>query len=105
VVRELDAAKSSVLVQAYSFTSVKIAKALVDAHKRGVKVNVVLDKSQRGEEYSSADFVLHAGISTLIDAQHAIAHNKIMIVDGATVTAPGRRRATRPLGIWAACGP
>ena len=85
VVKELDAAKATVLVQAYSFTSAPIAKALVDAHKRGVKVEVILDKSQRSEKYSSADFVIHAGIPTKIDAQHAIAHNKIMIVDEATV--------------------
>jgi phosphatidylserine/phosphatidylglycerophosphate/cardiolipin synthase-like enzyme len=82
VVKELAAAKSTVLVQAYSFTSVPIAKALVDAHKRGVKVEVILDKSQRTEKYSSADFVLHAGIPTKIDSKHAIAHNKIMIIDG-----------------------
>jgi phosphatidylserine/phosphatidylglycerophosphate/cardiolipin synthase-like enzyme len=85
VVRELDAAKSSVLVQAYSFTSAPIAKALVDAHRRGVKVQAVLDKSQRTEKYSSATFLVNMGIPTLIDAQHAIAHNKIMIVDGTTV--------------------
>jgi phosphatidylserine/phosphatidylglycerophosphate/cardiolipin synthase-like enzyme len=70
------------LVQAYSFTSAPIAKALVDAHKRGVKVQVILDKSQRTEKYSSADFVAHAGIPTYIDAKHAIAHNKIMVIDG-----------------------
>jgi len=85
VVKEIDAAKSSILVQAYSFTSVPIAKALVDAHKRGVKIQMILDKSQRTEKYSSADFVLHAGIPTFIDAKHAIAHNKIMVIDGATV--------------------
>jgi phosphatidylserine/phosphatidylglycerophosphate/cardiolipin synthase-like enzyme len=85
VVKELAAAKASLRVQAYSFTSVPIAKALVDAHKRGVKVEVILDKSQRTEKYSSADFVLHAGIPIKIDAQHAIAHNKIMIVDGQVV--------------------
>ena len=85
VVKELDAAKASVLVQAYSFTSAPIAKALVNAHKRGVKVQVVLDKSQRTEKYSSATFLVNMGIPTLIDAQHAIAHNKIMIVDGVTV--------------------
>jgi phosphatidylserine/phosphatidylglycerophosphate/cardiolipin synthase-like enzyme len=33
-----------------------IAKALLDAHKRGVQVQVILDKSQRTEKYSSADF-------------------------------------------------
>src|SRR5262245_47197236 len=77
VVKSLDRATNSVLVQAYSFTSAPIAKALVDAHKRGVKIQVVLDKSQRTEDYSSADFVAHAGIPTFIDAKHAIAHNKV----------------------------
>jgi len=85
VVKEIDAAKASILVQAYSFTSARIAKALVDAHKRGVKVQMILDKSNRTQNYSAADFVLHAGIPTLIDAKHAIAHNKIMILDGEVV--------------------
>ena len=48
-------------------------------------MQVILDKSQRSEKYSSADFVAHAGIETLIDAKHAIAHNKIMVIDGAVV--------------------
>jgi len=81
VVRGLDAARSEILVQAYSFTSKPIAKALLDAKKRGVRVEVVLDKSQRREKYTSADFVAHAGIPTFIDDRHAIAHNKIMIID------------------------
>jgi phosphatidylserine/phosphatidylglycerophosphate/cardiolipin synthase-like enzyme len=85
VVAALDKAKTSVLVQAYSFTSSPIAKALVDAARRGVKVEVVLDKSQRTEKYSSGDFVAHEGIPTKIDAVHAIAHNKVMVIDGATV--------------------
>ena len=85
VVKELNAAKTSVLVQAYSFTSTPIAKALLEAHKRGVKVEVVLDKSQRTEKYSEADFLVNVGIPTKIDAQHAIAHNKVMVIDGATV--------------------
>jgi len=85
IVREVDKAKSTVLVQAYSFTSYKIAKALLDAHKRGVKVEVILDKSQRRDQYSSADFLANSGIPTKIDAGHAIAHNKVMIIDGETV--------------------
>jgi len=42
VVRELNAAKTQVLMQAYSFTSAPIAKALVEAHKRGVTILAVL---------------------------------------------------------------
>src|SRR5215831_9507690 len=55
VVREVNAAKTQVLVQAYSFTSAPIAKALLDAHKRGVKVLAVLDKSNETEKYSATE--------------------------------------------------
>jgi phosphatidylserine/phosphatidylglycerophosphate/cardiolipin synthase-like enzyme len=40
IVRALGDAKRTILVQAYSFTSAPIAKALLDAHKRGVQVRV-----------------------------------------------------------------
>ncbi len=85
VVSALDAAKKSVLVQAYSFTSAPIAKALVDAKRRGVDVRVILDKSQRTERYTSATFLANEGVPTYIDAAHKIAHNKVMIIDGHTI--------------------
>jgi phosphatidylserine/phosphatidylglycerophosphate/cardiolipin synthase-like enzyme len=85
VVKVIDSAKTSVRVLAYSFTSAPIAKALVDAHKRGVDVQVVVDKSQRSARYTSATFIANAGIPTRIDFKHAIAHNKVIIVDGRTV--------------------
>lgn len=85
VVNELNSARKSVLVQAYSFTSAPIAGALLEAHKRGVKVEVILDKSQETEKYSEADFLANTGVSVRIDAKHAIAHNKIMVIDDATV--------------------
>jgi phosphatidylserine/phosphatidylglycerophosphate/cardiolipin synthase-like enzyme len=85
ICRALSSAKITVLVQAYSFTSAPIAEALVKAHKRGVKVQVILDRSQRTQKYSSADFLVNAGIPTRIDAAHAIAHNKVMIIDNEVV--------------------
>lgn len=85
IVSVLAHTRTEVLVQAYSFTSAPIAKTLVDAYKRGVRVEIVLDKSQRSQRYSSADFAAHAGIPAYIDAEHAIAHNKIMIIDRDTV--------------------
>ena len=85
IIKELQGAQTNIQIQAYSFTSDAIAKALLLAQKRGVHVRIILDKSQRTEKYSAADFLSHAGIETLIDAQHAIAHNKVMVIDGATV--------------------
>ena len=84
-VAALDGAKESVYVQAYSFTSAPIAQALVNAKNRGVVVKVILDKSQRSERYTEADFIAHAGIPTWIDAKHSIAHNKIMVIDEAII--------------------
>jgi len=84
-VQALGKAQRTILVQAYSFTSAPIAKSLLDAHTRGVQMQVILDKSQRSEKYSSADFLSNQGVPTFIDANHAIAHNKVMIIDGETV--------------------
>lgn len=81
LVRTIGQARESILVQAYSFTSAPIGKALVDAHKRGVQVEAVLDKSQRTEKYSGATFLANAGIPVYIDDKHAIAHNKVMVID------------------------
>jgi hypothetical protein len=85
IIKELDAAKLSVHVQAYSFTSAPIAKALLDAHKRGVKVEVVIDESRVTEQYSEATFFVNQGVPVLADGKHAIAHNKVMIIDGKTL--------------------
>ena len=78
-------ATNTVRVLAYSFTSEPIARALGDAHQRGVDVVVILDKEQLTAKFSEADFLSHAGIKTLIDSQHAIAHNKVIIIDGRIV--------------------
>ena len=85
IVGEITDGKSQILVQAYSFTSSPIAKALLGAYKRGVKVAVILDKSQRMEKYSAATFLANSRIPTFIDDEHGIAHDKIMIIDGQTV--------------------
>ena len=43
ITNAIASAKQSIHVQAYSFTSAPIAKSLVDAHRRGVNVKVILD--------------------------------------------------------------
>jgi len=85
IVGEISKAKTEILVQAYSFTSRDIAKALVDANKRGVHTEIILDRSNRSQKYSAADFTFNMGIPTFIDAEHAIAHNKVMVIDKETV--------------------
>lgn len=85
IVDEISAAKHQIRVQAYSFTSVPIAKALADAYRHGVDVKVILDKSQASAKYTGATYLQNVGIPVLVDYKVAIAHNKVMVIDGATV--------------------
>ncbi|HEY7157198.1 MAG TPA: phospholipase D family protein [Gemmataceae bacterium] len=85
IVREIQRARREVLVLAYSFTSKAIAQALVDAKLRGVHVDIVLDFSNEHEVYSDLHFFLEQGLTPMIDAHHAIAHNKVMIIDNRTL--------------------
>lgn len=78
----IGAARTEILVAAYSFTSKPIAGALVSAQRRGVAVRVVLDASQAREHYNAATFLAHAGVPVRIDHQHAIMHNKYLVIDG-----------------------
>ena len=82
VVGEINRAQREILIQAYTFTSVPIASALVTAKKRGIKVEAILDKSNIKQGYSSMTFLENASIPVYIDDRVKIAHSKIMIIDG-----------------------
>lgn len=81
IVKAISEARQSIKVAAYSFTSKPIAQALVDAHKKGIEIEVVLDKSQNRERYTSATFLANMGVPVRIDSRYAIMHNKFMIID------------------------
>lgn len=83
IVKTIDEAKHDIRVAAYMFTSIRIAKALVEAQDRGVVVRVVMDKSQAHARYYAHKLLLQAKVPVRIDRQYAIMHDKFMIVDGA----------------------
>jgi len=95
VIREINAARQSIYVQAYGFTHPGIAKALADAEGRGVDVEVILDKSNLSARYSEGGFVAAAGVKTYIDSRHPIAHDKVMVIDQDEVIT-GSFNFTRP---------
>ena len=108
VLSAIDSATSSIDVASYSFTSKKIAQALVNKHRQGIKVRVVMDKSQDSEKYSSATFLANSGIPVRINSRYAIQHSKIMIIDERTVetgsfnfsNAAATRNSENVLVIW-----
>lgn len=87
VVAQIEAARKTVLVQAYSFTSLPIAEALLAAHRRGVAVQVIVDRGQPTAKGGQAGRLASAGVPVLVDARHAIAHQKTMVIDRQVVLA------------------
>jgi phosphatidylserine/phosphatidylglycerophosphate/cardiolipin synthase-like enzyme len=82
IVDAIDAARTQVLVQAYSFTHRRIAAALVRAQRRGVEVAVLADNGQTQEaEDKIYRSLTNAGIPVRIDGRHAAAHNKVLVID------------------------
>jgi len=88
VVENIDAARKSVFIQIYTLTSREIVTALVKAKRRGVDVRAIVDRGQLNEDRSDADAIgrlASGGVPILADTVPGLMHNKVMIVDSATV--------------------
>ncbi len=82
LVNKLNHAHQSIDAQVYTFTSYKIARALIRAQRRGVQVKVLTDKSNFDSDYhSSIASLLKAHIPVWCDNKVTIAHNKVMVID------------------------
>lgn len=82
IIRHIDEATREILVQAYLFTSKPIQSALIRAHKRGVEVEMVLDRAdQKDRKYVTAKAFKAGGTPVWLDSKHPCSHNKIMIID------------------------
>lgn len=81
LVKEISKARLEIFVMAYSFRSLAVAQALITAHQRGVKVEVILDKSERQEGYTPAVMIANAGIPVYLDGTHAAMNNRVLIID------------------------
>jgi phosphatidylserine/phosphatidylglycerophosphate/cardiolipin synthase-like enzyme len=81
IVRQIDGAKSELLVQAYYVTSPPILQALGRAKARGVEVQSILDKTNEQPRYTGLTYLLNHGVSVLIDDNVKIAHNKVIVID------------------------
>ncbi len=86
IVNNITNARESVYIQAYGFTSEKIIDALIQAKSRGVKIEIILDRSNFNRKILNTIKQLNqAEIPVYKDNVKGIAHNKVMIIDGKKV--------------------
>jgi phosphatidylserine/phosphatidylglycerophosphate/cardiolipin synthase-like enzyme len=82
IIAAIDAAQQEILVLAYSFTDRSIARSLVRARARGVRVAVVADREQaRALPQNVLADLVAGGIDVRLDGNFQNAHNKVVVID------------------------
>ena len=81
IVQSIDSAKVRIRMQAFLFSNKEITQALIRAHQRGVKVDVIIDKKMPKKKPNTTEDLLKTGVPTFFDTAHRTAHDKIIIVD------------------------
>jgi phosphatidylserine/phosphatidylglycerophosphate/cardiolipin synthase-like enzyme len=81
LVDEIDKAKKTIDVSAYSFTNASIEQALARAVKRGVKVRMIVDDEQENVRGTLVPLAKKHGIEVKIDRRSGKAHIKSMVID------------------------
>ena len=83
VLKTINSAEKSIRLAAYSFTSPKVVRALLDAKKRGVDVRAVVDGKHNNSKSGQAalNLLVNASIPTRTNSEYAIHHDKYIIVD------------------------
>jgi len=87
IISQINKAKKSIDVAMYNLTSREIAKELVNAKERGVKVRVFMDeKAARDNKYAKDKYLSQSGIEVRhYRADKGIMHNKFAVIDNAVL--------------------
>ena len=91
ILREIEAAKQELLIAVYAFTSDDLASALVQAKKRGVAVQIVIDRefdrtndNSRGKFFDAQKIAVRrvsGATMKLADQEPGLMHQKFAVID------------------------
>ncbi|SNR77475.1 phospholipase D family protein [Desulfurobacterium atlanticum] len=87
IIREIENANSSIDAAIFSFTSKKLARALISAHNKGIKVRVIIDQGTAKSKRCVASILKKAGIPVRFKrgSGGGLMHNKFAVIDGKVV--------------------
>ena len=82
IIQAYDKAEKYIHLAIYGFTKEDITEALVRAHKRGVEVKVLMDKSQAKDSHAQDKALEAAGVTVRRSTRQGMMHNKFCVIDG-----------------------
>ena len=86
LVELIDGATDYIDVSVYSINNKKLVSALIEAHRRGVKVRVLTDRLQAAGSSSRIWDLLEAGVPLRVHSHKKIMHTKVAVYDGLSVS-------------------
>ncbi|MFN9001695.1 MAG: phospholipase D-like domain-containing protein [Holosporales bacterium] len=81
IIKGIRRAKKQVLIHAFALTSPIITQELIKAHKAGITVRILYDRSQARHHASKISYLKSQGIETIPDRISGLSHNKVIILD------------------------
>ena len=81
----INRANDTIYVMVMCITQDELAEALINAHKRGVDVKVIIDDQWLYSSGSDYEKLLAAGVDVRGDDREGLMHHKVMIIDGCIV--------------------
>ncbi len=85
VLKELKAAKNSIVFMLYDLTDADIAGVLKEKNKAGISVHGMMDGPRTKMPYSQFKALKEAGISVAPEEEVGLLHHKVFIIDNITV--------------------
>ncbi|MCK4325743.1 phospholipase D family protein [bacterium] len=85
IVKQVNEAKSEILVAMYALTEGDISWALVKARERGIDIKVVLDQAQRTQKYAKGRFLSKKGVPVRYENRSGLLHHKFAVIDNKIV--------------------
>jgi len=77
----IQSSKKTIDAAIFSFTSLELSRALVEAKNRGVKIRVISDNAQADDKYSKYQYLKDSGIPARIDGSKGSMHDKFAVID------------------------
>lgn len=85
IIQEINKAEKTIDIAMYYFTSREIAQELVKKKNNGIKIRIVLDKSQETQTYSKSRYLTKNGFEIRYHMGNGLMHNKFAIIDEKTL--------------------
>ena len=82
IISEIQQAQKNIDIAIYSFTHKRIAKALIKAHKNGISIRLLAQKSGKD---SKAIALFNRGLDVQVNNKYSYLHDKFAIFDNARV--------------------